>query len=276
MSIASADRFIAQERRVSVGGVDTRYLEAGSGPVLVMLHGHEQNAASWRHVMPALARSRRVIAVSLPGHGDSAPPLGGYAPSRDIAPSVAAFLDALEIDTVDLVGHSVGGAVALHLALADPARVRTLTLVASAGLGRAVNPLIALDTLPGAGRVGDHAQPAARRAPAAHAVVGRDAVRPTLASARRLLHRGTRPRSPPRTARGLHRPGPRPVQRLRAAGGPARRARHPDDADPGRVGDVGPRPARPPRTARGPTAPATIWSAGRPIRSARGRASGRR
>ena len=64
---------------------------------------------------------------------------------------MAAFLDALEIDTVDLVGHSVGGAVALHLALADPARVRTLTLVASAGLGRAVNPLIALDTLPGLG-----------------------------------------------------------------------------------------------------------------------------
>ena len=151
MSIASTDRFIAQERRVFVGGVDTRYLEAGSGPVLLMLHGHEQNAASWRHVMPALARSRRVIAVSLPGHGDSAPPLDGYAPSRDIAPSVAAFLDALEIDTVDLVGHSVGGAVALHLALADPARVRTLTLVASAGLGRAVNPLIALDTLPGLG-----------------------------------------------------------------------------------------------------------------------------
>ena len=60
---------------------------------------------------------------------------GRDAPSR-ICPSVADFLDALEIGTVDLVGHSVGGAVALHLALADPARVRTLTLVASAGLGR--------------------------------------------------------------------------------------------------------------------------------------------
>lgn len=147
----AGDEPALRERRVVVRGVDTRYLEAGDGPVVLLLHGHEQNAASWRHVMPALARDRRVIAVSLPGHGDSAPPPGGYAPSRDLAPSVADFLDALEIGNVDLVGHSVGGAVALHLALADPARVRTLTLVASAGLGRAVNPLIALDTLPGLG-----------------------------------------------------------------------------------------------------------------------------
>lgn len=140
-----------QERRVTVGGVETRYLEAGTGSVLLLLHGHEQNAAGWRHVMPALARDRRVIAVSLPGHGDTAPPAAGYAPSRDLAPLVADFLDSLDIRTVDLVGHSVGGTVALHLALDDPARVRTLTLVASAGLGRGVNPLIALDTLPGLG-----------------------------------------------------------------------------------------------------------------------------
>ncbi len=140
-----------RERRVTVRGVETPYLEAGRGPVLLMLHGHEQNAASWRRVMPALGRTRRVIAVSLPGHGGIAPPTEGYAPSRDLAPLVTDFLDALGAGPVDLVGHSVGGAVALHLALADPARVRTLTLVAAAGLGRSVNPLIALDTLPGVG-----------------------------------------------------------------------------------------------------------------------------
>jgi pimeloyl-ACP methyl ester carboxylesterase len=139
------------ERLTTVAGVRTHYLEAGSGPVLLLLHGHEQNAAGWRHVMPDLARTRRVIAMSLPGHGDTAPPTDGYAPGGDLAPLVADFLDTLGIDTVDLVGHSVGGAVALHLALADPARVRTLTLVASAGLGREVNPLIALDTVPGLG-----------------------------------------------------------------------------------------------------------------------------
>ena len=140
-----------QERWITVDGVETQYLEAGAGPVLLMLHGHEQNAASWRRVMPALARDRRVIAVSLPGHGGTAPPVDGYAPSRHLAPLIADFLDALGIGPVDVVGHSVGGAVALHLALADPTRLRTLTLVASAGLGRGVNPLIALDTLPGLG-----------------------------------------------------------------------------------------------------------------------------
>jgi pimeloyl-ACP methyl ester carboxylesterase len=139
------------KRLTTVGGVHTRYLEAGTGPVLLLLHGHEQNAASWRSVMPALASGRRVIAVSLPGHGETAPPADGYAPGGDLAPWVANFLDTLGIDSVDLVGHSVGGAVALHVALADPARVRTLTLVASAALGREVNPLIALDTLPGLG-----------------------------------------------------------------------------------------------------------------------------
>jgi pimeloyl-ACP methyl ester carboxylesterase len=140
-----------EDRRVVVDGMNAQYLEAGTGSVLVLLHGHEQNAASWRWIMPALARTRRVIAVSLPGHGETDPADGGYAPGRDLRPFVADFLDSLGIGTVDLVGHSAGGAVALNLALADPTRVRTLALVASSGLGRGVNPLIALDTVPGLG-----------------------------------------------------------------------------------------------------------------------------
>lgn len=141
------------DRRVVVDGMRVQYLEIGSGPVLVLLHGHEQNAASWRRIMPALARTRRVIAVSLPGHGGTDTGVDGYAPGRDLGPFVTDFLDTLGIGTVDLVGHSAGGSVALHLALHDPARVRTLTLVASSGLGRGVHPLIALDTLPGLGEL---------------------------------------------------------------------------------------------------------------------------
>jgi pimeloyl-ACP methyl ester carboxylesterase len=89
-----------------------------------------------------------VLALSLPGHGDSAPAVGGYAPGRDLAPFVTGFLDALGVGPLDVVGHSVGGAVALRLALADPARVQTLTLVDSAALGRDVNPLLSLAALP--------------------------------------------------------------------------------------------------------------------------------
>ena len=128
--------------------MDLQYLEAGSGPPLLLVHGHEQSATSWRWVIPALARTHRVLALSLPGHGDSAPAVGGYAPGRDLAPLVADFLDTLGVGPLHVVGNSVGGAVALRLALADPARVRTLTLVGSAGLGRDVHPLLALDTLP--------------------------------------------------------------------------------------------------------------------------------
>ncbi|MET0191413.1 MAG: alpha/beta fold hydrolase [Pseudonocardia sediminis] len=136
------------DRRVVVDGVGTQYLESGTGPVLVLLHGHEQDADSWRSIMPAMAWTHRVIAVSLPGHGESDPAVAGYSPGRDLGPFVAAFLDTLGIDRIDLVGHSAGGIVALNLALSDPARVRSLTLVDSGGLGHGVNPLIALDTLP--------------------------------------------------------------------------------------------------------------------------------
>jgi pimeloyl-ACP methyl ester carboxylesterase len=134
------------DRRVTVAGATAQYLEAGSGPPLLLVHGHEQSATSWRWVIPALARTHRVLAVSLPGYGDTAP--GAYAPGSDTAPFVSEFLDALDIATCDVVGHSAGGAVALRLALAQPGRVRTLTLVDSAGLGREVHPLLAVDTLP--------------------------------------------------------------------------------------------------------------------------------
>jgi pimeloyl-ACP methyl ester carboxylesterase len=140
---------VVHDRRITVDGVETQYLEAGAGPLLVLLHGHEQGAASWRWVIPALARTHRVLALSLPGHGESGPAAGGHAPGADLAPFVAAFLVAVGAgEPLDLVGHSAGGAIAVRLTLAGPARIRTLTLVDSAGLGREVHPLLALDTLP--------------------------------------------------------------------------------------------------------------------------------
>ena len=141
-------RMVMHDRRVVVDGVSTQYLEAGAGPPVLLLHGHEQSATSWRWVIPALARTHHVLALSLPGHGETGPAVGGYAPGRDLTPFVADFLAALGVGFLDLVGNSVGGSVALRLALANPAKVRTLTLVDSAGLGRDVNPLLALDTLP--------------------------------------------------------------------------------------------------------------------------------
>jgi 4,5:9,10-diseco-3-hydroxy-5,9,17-trioxoandrosta-1(10),2-diene-4-oate hydrolase len=140
---------VVHDRRVTVDGTATQYLEAGAGPPLLLIHGHEQSATSWRWVIPALARTHQVLALSLPGHGDTAPLAGGRSADNDLSPFVAAFLDTLDIDPpLDVVGHSAGGAIALRLAVADPQRIRTLTLVDSAGLGREVHPLLALDTLP--------------------------------------------------------------------------------------------------------------------------------
>lgn len=145
--------FAADDRRITVTGMDLQYVEAGRGEPLLLLHGHEQSATSWRWVIPALAQTHRVIALSLPGHGQSAPAVGGYAPGRDLVPLVGEFLDAVGTESVHLVGNSVGGAIALRLALADPSRVRTLILVDSAGLGRDVHPLLTLNTLPGIGEL---------------------------------------------------------------------------------------------------------------------------
>ena len=147
-AVGNQGEFVVHDRRVVVDGVQLQYLEAGSGPPLLLLHGHEQGATSWRWVTPVLARTHRVLAVSLPGHGESSAAVGGYAPGRDLAPLVVDFLDTIGVGALHVVGNSVGGAVALRLALADPARIRTLTLVGSAGLGRDVNALLALAALP--------------------------------------------------------------------------------------------------------------------------------
>ena len=145
------DPIVVHDRRVTVAGAAAQYLEAGSGPPLLLVHGHEQSATTWRWVIPALARTHRVLAVSLPGYGGTA--AGTHTPGGDATPFVAEFLDTLGIGSLHVVGHSAGGVVALRLALADPARVRTLVLVASAGLGREVHPLLAVDTLPVVGEL---------------------------------------------------------------------------------------------------------------------------
>jgi pimeloyl-ACP methyl ester carboxylesterase len=72
---------VVHDHRVTVDGITTQYLEAGSGPTLLLLHGHEQSATSWRWVIPALARTHRVMALSLPGHGDTTQ-TGAYAPGK--------------------------------------------------------------------------------------------------------------------------------------------------------------------------------------------------
>ena len=78
--------FALHDRRLTVDGLSARYLEAGTGPPLVLLHGHAPSATGWRWVLPALARTRRVAALSPPGHGGTAAAVGAYGPGRDTTP----------------------------------------------------------------------------------------------------------------------------------------------------------------------------------------------
>ena len=135
------------EREIAVAGLPAHYLVAGEGPPLLLLHGDGESAHDWRRVLPGLARTHRVVAPDLPGFGGSAKPPGDYSPAS-FARFAAALLDALEIERATVVGNSLGGLVALRLALAEPGRVSALVLAASAGLGRAVSPLISSLTWP--------------------------------------------------------------------------------------------------------------------------------
>lgn len=103
----------------------------------MLLHALGESALDWRWVLPALARTHRVYALDLPGFGYSAKPSADYSPAF-FASFVGAYLDALGLERTALVGNSLGGLVALRLALSEPARVSALGLVSSAGLGREV------------------------------------------------------------------------------------------------------------------------------------------
>jgi pimeloyl-ACP methyl ester carboxylesterase len=122
---------------------------AGSGPPLLLIHGIGDSSATWRTVIPALARNHLVIAPDLLGHGRSAKPRADYSVAA-YANGMRDLLGVLDIDRVTLVGHSLGGGVTMQFAYQFPERTERMVLVSSGGAGRAVSPLLRAATLPGA------------------------------------------------------------------------------------------------------------------------------
>ncbi len=123
--------------RMRFGAVGTRigelaYVEAGTGPPLLALHGLGGTKASFLPTLAALAETNRVIALDLPGFGESAKPIGAAYDARFMARSVIAAMDGLEIDTAHLVGNSMGGRVALEAGMRHPDRVQRLVLLCPA------------------------------------------------------------------------------------------------------------------------------------------------
>ena len=115
-------------RHVSVNGIGLRYIEAGSGPVLVLLHTMRTQLDLFQRVIPALAARYHVYAVDLPGHGHSDIPGADYTASFFIG-AVAGFLDQLRLEEAVLVGESIGGTVALGLAARHNPRVRAVVAI---------------------------------------------------------------------------------------------------------------------------------------------------
>ncbi|RIQ10893.1 alpha/beta fold hydrolase [Jiangella rhizosphaerae] len=112
---------------VRVNGVDLAYDDAGSGPVVVLVHGALGDRRMWDHQFAALASRHRVVRYDWRGHGESGDAAGEFAHHADLL----GLMDALGIERAALAGNSYGGAYALDVALAAPERVTSLTLIAS-------------------------------------------------------------------------------------------------------------------------------------------------
>ena len=123
-------------RLVEIAGVETYVADAGDGPPILLIHGYGDTADGWRRVVPGLLKDHRVVALDMPPFGRSDSPREGKLLDfySEFFPN---FLDELELDQTTVIGHSLGGAVALRLAVENPDRVERLGLVAPAGLGNA-------------------------------------------------------------------------------------------------------------------------------------------
>src|SRR4029453_7765057 len=141
-------REAATTRWTKVHGHDVAYRQAGEGPLLVMIHGIAGSSGTWGPVMPLLAERYTVIAPDLLGHGESAKPRGDYSLGA-YASGVRDLLAVLGHERVTVVGHSLGGGIAMQFAYQFPERVERLVLVSSGGLGREVHLLLRAAALPG-------------------------------------------------------------------------------------------------------------------------------
>jgi pimeloyl-ACP methyl ester carboxylesterase len=140
---------VPSEQEIVLHGHRISYRTAGDkGPVVLLIHGIVGCAAQWDQVMPLLAERYTVVAPDLLGHGHSDKPRGDYSLGA-YAASVRDLLVALGHRRATVVGHSLGGGVAMQFAYEYPPFAERLVLVSSGGLGREVHPLLRAATLPG-------------------------------------------------------------------------------------------------------------------------------
>lgn len=135
-------------RHATIHGNRIGYRIAGEGPAIVLIHGMAGSSETWERVMPELARCGTILAPDLLGHGTSAKPRGDYSLGA-LAAGIRDLLVTLGHDRATVVGHSLGGGVAMQFAYQFPERCERLALVSSGGLGREVSPLLRALAFPG-------------------------------------------------------------------------------------------------------------------------------
>ena len=149
-SVAPFDPFDDQveAEEISLHGNRVSFLRAGQGPPLLLLHGIAGSTETWAPLIPALSDEFTVIAPDMLGHGQSAKPRGDYSLGA-YAAGARDLLLALGHETATVVGHSLGGGVAMQFAYQFPAHTQRLALVCSGGLGDEVSMILRAATLPG-------------------------------------------------------------------------------------------------------------------------------
>jgi pimeloyl-ACP methyl ester carboxylesterase len=135
-------------KEMTLHGHRVAYRMAGSGPPIILIHGITSSSATWEAIAPMLAKSHTVLAPDLLGHGQSAKPRGDYSMGA-FASGIRDLAVALGLGPATVVGHSLGGGVAMQFAYQFPERTSRLALVSSGGLGRKVHGLLRAATLPG-------------------------------------------------------------------------------------------------------------------------------
>ncbi len=133
----------------TIHGYRRAYVDTGTGPPLLLVHGIGDSSDTWRPVLDQLALDHRVVLPDLLGHGRSEKPRADYSVAA-YANGMRDLLAVLGIDRVTVVGHSLGGGVAAQFAYQYPERCDRLVLVSSGGIGRSVSPLLRMATVPGA------------------------------------------------------------------------------------------------------------------------------
>ncbi|WP_428342978.1 alpha/beta fold hydrolase [Mycobacterium sp.] len=135
-------------RYMEMHGERVAYREAGNGEAIVLLHGMAGSSETWRPIIPQLAERYRVVAPDLLGHGHSAKPRTDYSLGA-FAAGLRDLLDELGIRRATVVGHSLGGGIAMQFLYQHPEYCRRLVLVSSGGLGPDVGLILKLLALPG-------------------------------------------------------------------------------------------------------------------------------